>query len=79
MTTRITVSLPDELVIQARQAVKDGHAESVSAYVADAIRRMPQERDHMAELLADMASDGVAPTEEHYRWAHEVLDIPWPG
>ena len=36
MTTKLAVSLPDELAEQARQAVREGRAASVSAYIADA-------------------------------------------
>ena len=38
MSTRITVSLPDELVAAATAAVAAGQAASVSAYVAIALR-----------------------------------------
>lgn len=41
----VKVSLPDELLAEARQAVRAGIATSVSAYVADAVRaRMTRER-----------------------------------
>jgi Arc/MetJ-type ribon-helix-helix transcriptional regulator len=35
---RITVTIPEQLARDARQAVDDGKAESVSAYVAEALR-----------------------------------------
>jgi Arc/MetJ-type ribon-helix-helix transcriptional regulator len=35
---RITVTIPEQLARDARQAVNDGKAESVSAYVAAALR-----------------------------------------
>lgn len=39
------MSLPDELLAEARRAVAAGDAASVSAYVADAVRaRMERER-----------------------------------
>lgn len=39
------MSLPDELLAEARRAVAAGDATSVSAYVADAVRaRMERER-----------------------------------
>jgi Arc/MetJ-type ribon-helix-helix transcriptional regulator len=78
MTTRITVSLPDDLVVQAREAVKNGRASSVSAYVADALRRVSSE-ETLADLVRDMIAEDGAPDEAAYRWAHEVLDIPWQG
>jgi Arc/MetJ-type ribon-helix-helix transcriptional regulator len=74
MTTKIAISLPDELVATARQAVADGRAASVSAFVADSI----QERGRMcdlADLLADMAGQGGVPTEADRRWAREALGL----
>jgi Arc/MetJ-type ribon-helix-helix transcriptional regulator len=35
---RITVTIPEQLARDARRAVEDGKAESVSAYVAEALR-----------------------------------------
>ncbi|MGH3935451.1 MAG: hypothetical protein ACRDS1_10830 [Pseudonocardiaceae bacterium] len=35
---RLTVTIPEQLARDARQAVDDGKAESVSAYVAEALR-----------------------------------------
>lgn len=35
-TRRITLTLPEELVVTAEHAVAAGHASSVSAYIADA-------------------------------------------
>lgn len=49
---RITVSLPPELVAQARGAVESGSAESMSAYVAEALRA----RQEKARALADLAA-----------------------
>ncbi len=37
MTTKIAVSLPDELFADARQALSDGRAPSVSALIAQAL------------------------------------------
>ncbi|MGH8774190.1 MAG: toxin-antitoxin system antitoxin subunit [Jiangellaceae bacterium] len=72
------MSLPDELVEEARQAVADGHAASVSGYVADALRRVSSQ-DTLADLVADMIAEDGEPGEDAYRWAHEVLGIPWKG
>lgn len=47
---RITVSLPDDLVDEARRAVDRGDAESVSGYVAAALRDYG-ERPTLRELL----------------------------
>ena len=53
MTTKIAVSLPDELVEAARAAVRDGRAPSVSAYVADAMADKAR-RTSLGELLDDL-------------------------
>lgn len=50
MTTKIAVSLPDELVEAAREAVRDGRAASVSAYVADAMADKAR-RTSLGEIL----------------------------
>ncbi len=43
---RISVSLPPEIVASARSAVAAGAADSISAYVADALRlRLARDRD----------------------------------
>lgn len=49
---RITVSLPPELVARARDAVSAGAAESVSSYVAEALRA----RQDRARALDDLAA-----------------------
>lgn len=72
MTRKITVSLPDELVLAAKRAVELGLADSVSAYVA---RAMSQQRadDTLTELVSQMRSSGGEPTPADYAWASQVL------
>ncbi|BBH16610.1 hypothetical protein Back2_08970 [Nocardioides baekrokdamisoli] len=73
MTIRITVSLPDEIVHKAQQAVAAGQAASVSAYVADAI----SEKQHgvpLGELLAAWDAELGRPSDEVYAWAEAELD-----
>ena len=74
MTTKIAVSLPDELVAAARRAVQEGRAASVSAYVATAMARQVRE-DDMAALLAEMRAEHGAPSEDDYAWADRVLGV----
>lgn len=52
-TERITVSLPADLVAEARRAVTRGTASSVSAYIADALSAR-QERERSLAVLADL-------------------------
>lgn len=74
MTTKIAVSLPDELVAAARRAVQEGRAASVSAYVAAALARQVRE-DDLAALLAEMRAEHGSPSADDYSWADRVLGI----
>jgi antitoxin ParD1/3/4 len=47
---RVTVSLPAELLVEARRAVETGHAPSVSAYAADAVSAKQQRQQALDEL-----------------------------
>lgn len=72
MTTKITVSLPDELVEDARRAVKRGDAASVSAYVAAAMRSVRPKLPAKEVFDAWWAESGP-PSVEDYAWAEEQL------
>ena len=74
MTIKIAVSLPDELVAAARRAVHDGRADSVSGFVADAMRRREQE-DGLAALLDDLDAEHGQPDAEDYAWADRALGL----
>lgn len=63
MTTKITVSLPDEQVAAARQAVAEGRARSVSAYVSAALGDYA--REHTLDwIIADMVAEIGEPSAE---------------
>ncbi|MGH3851465.1 MAG: hypothetical protein ACRDRT_17530 [Pseudonocardiaceae bacterium] len=74
MTSKIAVSLPDELVDAARVAVAEGRAASVSAYVATAMADYAQ-TDDLALLLADMAAEQGPPAAEDRAWARQALGL----
>jgi Arc/MetJ-type ribon-helix-helix transcriptional regulator len=74
MTVKLAVSLPDDLVADARSAVAAGRAASVSAYVASSMREQ-RRHEELAELLADMAAEGGAPTQEDRSWARQALGL----
>ena len=74
MTTKIAVSLPDELVASARLAVAEGRAPSVSGFIADALEEQSRYRG-LAELLAEMAAQAGAPTERDRDWARQALRL----
>jgi Arc/MetJ-type ribon-helix-helix transcriptional regulator len=74
MTTKITVSLPDELVDAARRAVTEGRSSSVSAFIASAMADKTR-FDDLEALLADMAAESGPPDESDRRWAREALGL----
>lgn len=72
MTTKIAVSLPDELVAAAKAEVADGRAASVSALVAEALTERVR-RASLADLVADMIAEDGEPTAQDYAWADAAL------
>jgi Arc/MetJ-type ribon-helix-helix transcriptional regulator len=74
MTIKIAVSLPDELVAAARQAVAEGRVASVSAYVAEALAERRADED-LASLLDEMDAEYGPPTAEHFAWARRALGL----
>jgi Arc/MetJ-type ribon-helix-helix transcriptional regulator len=72
-TAKIAVSLPTELVEQARRAVADGRAASVSAYVARALEEQAK-LDDLASLLKEMLAETGGPlTAAERNAADQVL------
>jgi hypothetical protein len=59
-SVKIAVSLPAGLVEQAHQAVADGRARSVSAYVARALEEKAK-LDDLASLLDEMLAETGGP------------------
>jgi len=74
MTKKIAVSLPDELVAVARDAVAGGRAASVSAYVAQAIEQHGRYGE-LDQLLAEMEAQAGPPTADDHRWARRALGL----
>lgn len=73
MSTRITVSLPDELVVAATSAVAAGQAASVSAYVAMALREQV-DRESVADVLAEWLAEAGPLSDEETAWVGAALD-----
>lgn len=75
MTSKIAVSLPDELVAEARAAVADGRASSVSAYVAAAMREKTK-LDDLRSLLDELLAETGGPlTDQERRTADAALGL----
>ncbi len=72
-SSKIAVSLPAELVEQARRAVAEGRAASVSAYVAKALKEQAK-LDDLASLLDEMLAETGGPlTAEERKAADRAL------
>jgi len=72
MTTKITVSLPDEQVAELRAAVRTGRVASVSALVSEALAERSG-RESLADLLAHLDQlHGPIPNED-LLWAQNAL------
>lgn len=76
MTMKIAVSLPDEQVAEAKRAVAQGRARSVSAYVAAALAQQGK-RKSLRALLDDMDAEYGPPSHEAIAYVDGVLDAAW--
>lgn len=66
---RITIMIPEQLARDARQAVDDGRADSISAYVAQALRHYGRSVT-LRELLDEWwAADPAGPPSDAERAA----------
>jgi Arc/MetJ-type ribon-helix-helix transcriptional regulator len=74
MTTKIAISLPDEVLATARQAVNEGRASSLSGYIASTLAAH-QDYEDLAALLAEMAAETGGPSDEDRRWARRALGL----
>jgi Arc/MetJ-type ribon-helix-helix transcriptional regulator len=74
MTTKIAVSLPDDLVAVAKEAVASGSAASVSAYVAAAMRVFSR-TDTLKRFLDDLDDELGPPGPEAEAWAKKALGL----
>ncbi|WP_332644100.1 hypothetical protein [Aeromicrobium sp.] len=68
MTIKIAVSLPDHLVAEARAAVAEGRADSVSGYVAEAMESVSR-RKTLGDLLKDLDAEFGPTSAEAKAWA----------
>jgi Arc/MetJ-type ribon-helix-helix transcriptional regulator len=72
---KIAVTLPPALVARARRAVRAGRAESVSAYITEALEEKTK-LDDLADMLAEMLAETGGPlTDSERRVADDALGI----
>jgi len=71
---KIAISLPAEQVAAARQAVAEGRATSVSAYISDALARRDADEE-LQEMLAEIYANAGPPGEADRTWARQVLGL----
>ena len=74
MTIKIAISLPDEQVADAKRAVSEGRAASVSAYISESLENR-QRTDNLAALLADLDREYGPVSDEALAWADDVRGL----
>jgi Arc/MetJ-type ribon-helix-helix transcriptional regulator len=76
--SKIAVTLPPALVERARDAVREGKADSVSAYVTVALEEKVKS-DDLGRMLDDMLAETGGPlTARERRAADEALGVRRP-
>jgi antitoxin ParD1/3/4 len=71
-TERVTVTMPADQVEALRRAVAAGDAESVSSYVADAVRQRLARDQALVSLETVL---GGRPPEDALNWARQALGV----
>ena len=74
MRTRVTVTVEEAAVRAAEQAVAEGRAASVSAWVAAAMAERA-DRELLADVLAEIRDELGPATDEETAWARSVLGL----
>lgn len=72
MTTKIAISVPDDVAADARRAVSAGEAASVSAYFSEAAARQ-RRSETLSQFVDDLLAEHGPPSAADYAWADEVL------
>jgi hypothetical protein len=71
-TTKVALTIASETLALAKQAVKQGRAKSLSAFVSDAVGEKV-ERDQLAAILDAMDAKYGKPSKADRAWAKRVL------
>jgi hypothetical protein len=74
--TRVTVTVPDEVLEVARRDVDKGSATSLSAWVTEAAEAKAR-RESLEQVLDNLLEASGGPlTEEETSWARSQLQVP---
>jgi Arc/MetJ-type ribon-helix-helix transcriptional regulator len=75
-TSKIAITVPDEVLARARAAVRDGRSTSLSAYISAALDQKLMQ-DDLEELLDEMLRESGGPlTRAELRAARSALALP---
>lgn len=79
---KITISLPPEQVQQARAAVANGEASSVSGYISAALAAIAPpnavDEDTLADFISDLIAEDGEPSAEARAWADRAWAMSEP-
>jgi Arc/MetJ-type ribon-helix-helix transcriptional regulator len=71
----VSVALTVDQVAQLRRMVAAGETDSISSYVAEAVRIRLDRDQSLTELKELFDRKGHGPGEEHLAWARDVLGV----
>jgi Arc/MetJ-type ribon-helix-helix transcriptional regulator len=77
--SRVTVTVPSDVLAEAIAHVEGGRARSLSAYVSEALREKvvrDSRRDAYMDWLKQLDEELGLPSPQAYAWAREVLGLP---
>ncbi|HIY39891.1 MAG TPA: hypothetical protein H9836_02035 [Candidatus Nocardiopsis merdipullorum] len=72
--SRVTISVPEEIVAKAQRAVESGQAGSVSAYFTELAEKAP-DWAAVREALDEMKSQVGTVSSEDKQWARQALGL----
>lgn len=70
---KIAISLSEQRLVEAKRAVAEGRARSVSAYIEHALASH-DERRGLEQYVASLIDEHGAPSAEDHAWADAQLD-----
>jgi Arc/MetJ-type ribon-helix-helix transcriptional regulator len=70
--SKVALSMPAELLRQAKKEVRSGRAKSLSAFVAEALDEKLR-RDELTSILDAMDAEYGKPSKKATAWAKRVL------